>query len=40
MREFSNITFADVRGHNGNRGNESADSLAQAAAASQSEIRG
>jgi ribonuclease HI len=35
LREFSALTFAYVRGHNGNHGNELADSLAQEAADSQ-----
>jgi ribonuclease HI len=35
LREFSALTFAYVRGHNGNHGNELADSLAQEAARSQ-----
>jgi ribonuclease HI len=38
LREFSARTFAYVRGHNGNHGNELADSLAQEAADSQSGI--
>lgn len=35
LREFVNITFMHVKGHNGNEGNELADSLAQEAAESQ-----
>ena len=35
VREFPQLTFAYVRGHNGNHGNELADSLAQEAAESQ-----
>lgn len=35
IKEFSQLTFAYVRGHNGNQGNELADSLAQDAAESQ-----
>jgi ribonuclease HI len=35
VKEFPRLTFAYVRGHNGNHGNELADSLAQDAADSQ-----
>jgi ribonuclease HI len=35
LREFPELTFAYVRGHNGNPGNELADSLAQKAAETQ-----
>jgi len=35
LREFPQVTFTYVRGHNGNLGNELADSLAQRAAESQ-----
>jgi ribonuclease HI len=35
IREFPHLTFAYVRGHNGNPGNELADSLAQKAAETQ-----
>ena len=35
IKEFPQLTFAYVRGHNGNQGNELADSLAQEAAESQ-----
>ena len=35
LREFPGVTFAYVRGHNGDPGNELADSLAQEAAESQ-----
>jgi ribonuclease HI len=35
LKEFPQVTFAYVRGHNGNHGNELADSLAQEAADSQ-----
>ena len=35
LREFPQLTFTYVRGHNGNPGNELADSLAQNAAESQ-----
>jgi ribonuclease HI len=35
LKEFPKLTFAYVRGHNGNQGNELADSLAQLAADSQ-----
>ena len=35
VKEFSQLTFAYVRGHNGNPGNELADSLAQKAAETQ-----
>jgi ribonuclease HI len=35
VREFPQLTFAYVRGHNGNHGNELADSLAQKAAETQ-----
>ena len=39
LKEFPKLTFAYVRGHNGNRGNELADSLAQEAAESQKGIK-
>lgn len=35
VRAFPQLTFAYVRGHNGNQGNELADSLAQKAAETQ-----
>ena len=35
LKEFPQLTFAYVRGHNGNPGNELADSLAQEAAETQ-----
>lgn len=35
VKEFPQLTFAYVRGHNGNPGNELADSLAQKAAETQ-----
>jgi ribonuclease HI len=35
LKEFPQLTFAYVRGHNGNPGNELADSLAQKAAETQ-----
>ncbi len=35
LKEFPQLTFAYVRGHNGNYGNELADSLAQKAAETQ-----
>ncbi len=35
LKEFRQLTFSYVRGHNGNQGNELADSLAQEAAESQ-----
>jgi ribonuclease HI len=38
LKEFPQVTFAYVRGHNGNHGNELADSLAQEAAQSQKGI--
>ena len=38
LKEFPQLTFAYVRGHNGNQGNELADSLAQKAAESQKGI--
>jgi ribonuclease HI len=38
LKEFPQLTFAYVRGHNGNHGNELADSLAQEAAESQKGI--
>ena len=38
LREFSQVTFNYVRGHNGDPGNELADSLAQEAAESQKGI--
>ena len=38
LKEFPQLTFAYVRGHNGNQGNELADSLAQEAAQSQKGI--
>ena len=40
LKEFPKPTFAYVRGHNGNHGNELADSLAQEAAESQKGIKG
>jgi ribonuclease HI len=39
LKEFPLLTFAYVRGHNGNQGNELADSLAQDAADSQKGIK-
>ena len=39
LKEFPQLTFAYVRGHNGNQGNELADSLAQDAAESQKGIK-
>jgi ribonuclease HI len=39
LNEFPQLTFAYVRGHNGNHGNELADSLAQEAAESQKGIK-
>jgi ribonuclease HI len=39
LKEFPQLTFAYVRGHNGNRDNELADSLAQEAAESQKGIK-
>jgi ribonuclease HI len=39
LKEFPQPTFAYVRGHNGNQGNELADSLAQEAAESQKGIK-
>ena len=38
LKDFPQLTFAYVRGHNGNLGNELADSLAQEAAESQKGI--
>ena len=38
VQDFPQLTFAYVRGHNGNLGNELADSLAQEAAESQKGI--
>ena len=38
LKEFPQLTFAYVRGHNGNHGNELADTLAQEAAESQKGI--
>jgi ribonuclease HI len=38
LKEFPQLTFAYVRGHNGNHSNELADSLAQEAAQSQKGI--
>jgi ribonuclease HI len=38
LKDFPRLTFAYVRGHNGNPGNELADSLAQEAAESQKGI--
>ena len=38
LKEFPQLTFAYVRGHNGNHDNELADSLAQEAAQSQKGI--
>jgi ribonuclease HI len=35
VKDFPQLTFAYVRGHNGNPGNELADSLAQEAAETQ-----
>lgn len=35
LREFPQVTFTHIRGHNGDPGNELADSLAQEAAESQ-----
>lgn len=35
LKDFPNTTFSYVRGHNGNQGNELADSLAQEAAETQ-----
>jgi ribonuclease HI len=40
LKEFPKLTFAYVRGHNGNHGNELADSLAEEAAESQRGIMG
>ena len=39
VKEFPQLTFAYVRGHNSNPGNELADSLAQEAAESQKGIK-
>jgi ribonuclease HI len=39
VKELPQLTFAYVRGHNGNQGNELADSLAQEAAESQKGIK-
>jgi ribonuclease HI len=39
LKEFPQLIFAYVRGHNGNQGNELADSLAQEAAESQKGIK-
>jgi len=39
LKEFPQLTFVYVRGHNGNQGNELADSLAQEAAESQKGIK-
>ena len=39
VKDFPQLTFAYVRGHNGNQGNELADSLAQEAAESQKGIK-
>jgi len=39
LKEFPQLTFTYVRGHNGNQGNELADSLAQEAAESQKGIK-
>ncbi len=39
LKEFPKLTFAYVRGHNGNHGNELADSLAQEATESQKGIK-
>ena len=39
LKEFPQLTFAYIRGHNGNHGNELADSLAQEAAESQKGIK-
>jgi ribonuclease HI len=38
LREFPQLTFGYVRGHNGNQGNELADSIAQKAAETQKGI--
>jgi ribonuclease HI len=38
LKDFPQLSFAYVRGHNGNQGNELADSLAQEAAESQKGI--
>jgi len=38
LTEFPQLSLAYVRGHNGNQGNELADSLAQEAAESQKGI--
>ena len=38
LKDFPQLTFAYVRGHNGNQGNELADSLSQEAAQSQKGI--
>jgi len=35
IKQFAQLTFAYVRGHNGNQGNELADSIAQKAAETQ-----
>jgi ribonuclease HI len=40
LTEFPQLTFGYVRGHNGNHGNELADSLAEEAAESQRGIMG
>ena len=40
LKDFPTLTFAYVRGHNGNHGNELADSLAQEAAESQKGMKG
>lgn len=39
LKEFPGVTFGYVRGHNGDPGNELADSLAQEAAESQQAIK-
>jgi ribonuclease HI len=39
VKDFRQVTFSYVRGHNGNPGNELADSLAQEAAESQKKIK-
>ena len=40
LKDFPNTTFSYVRGHNGNQGNELADSLAQEAAETQKGMKG
>ena len=39
LKEFPQLTFVYVRGHNGNQGNELADSLAKEVAESQKGIK-